>query len=234
MDSTIKAKPGKILIVALAVVCAAAVWLFASADRAFAADPNEAITVQQEVNGVTTEIGTINYAELQEAGLVNSDTIAGLFNKPGTGFNVVGGKNYVKIDDLFAYMEVPSTVWTTGAKLHYTCDDGDYSKWESDYNEITRTQFFFSATTLLNGITATAVPTYGAIAFDNAQVKIPAATDTVTPTAGTTLANISSWDTTPRIIAGLTADELNDSNYNMGKRMPGGIDTITIIAPTVA
>ncbi|RDB63161.1 hypothetical protein C1878_04645 [Gordonibacter sp. 28C] len=234
MDSTIKAKPGKILIVALAVVCAAAMWLFASADRAFAADPNEAITVQQEVNGVTTEIGTISYAELQEAGLVNSDTIGGLFDKPGTGFNVVGGKNYVKIDDLFAYMEVPSSVWTAGAKLHYTCDDGDYGKWESDYNEITRTQFFFSATTLLNGIATTAVPTYGSIAFDNAQVKIPVATDTVTPTAGTTLANISSWDTTPRIIVGLTADELNDSNYNMGKRMPGGIDTITIIAPTAA
>lgn len=225
-------KHGLLAFVGAAVV-AAAMALALAPGYAFAANPNEAITIQVERNGVIdpSSIETFTYADLVDEEVINVDTIGGLYNKPGQGFTVVGGKNYVKVQDLLALAGVSSSDWKAGAKLHYTCDDGDYSKHESSYNEITRAQFFFPYTTQTVGVPSPTIATYGAIAFDNAQVLIPASDGVVTPTALSTLTSISSWTTSPRLIVGLTAAELNDGDYNMGKRMPSMVDTITVVAP---
>lgn len=134
-------KQVKVVMLLLAAAIAMMMAVCMMPKQAHAANPTDTIAVNVQQNGVTTSYGSYSYSDLEGADLINHGTIGALFEKSGV-FNVVGGKNYISINDLLDAAGVPSTAWTTGATLHFATTDfpGGYTKYYPTYAETANAQ----------------------------------------------------------------------------------------------
>lgn len=217
----------KILVAfALAATAVFAVGLLNHPGSAWAATPDQQITVSVEGADVNQ---TFTYQQLSDLGAINTTDKAGyLYRKPITDlgqWNLVGASNYVTLNDLLT-LAGASNYWTPGATIQFkTADYPDgYTKYYATFEETERDNFFYTAVGA-SGLaplqSRVAVPTV--IAFDSGSSAIAEGS-----TSQATLDGMQLQART-RFCCGLDDTTVNGTGpVNMGKRYPSDVTEIVI------
>ena len=195
-------------------------------DHAYAADSESAIVVNVQDGGTIVDSATVTYSQLVAASKIQTSPLGFLYCKSNV-WNVVGTNNYVAIGDLFAVAGF-SADWAAADATDYlafTCTDGVYTKYYPTKAEITRSQFFYGATTASATNVTGAVSNRAVIAYSTDNDSI-----TGTDTADDVLSSVLSGGTTaPRFCMGLVDGVDYTSSIAAGKRMPSNVTEITIV-----